>query len=263
MKNKLGIIGGGNMGEAILNCVRKQYSVLVSEKDKTRAGHLQTTYYIKIETLKTVVETSEIVLIAVKPQDFEDVLREIKPWIDERKLVVSIAAGITTAYIEKIFGKNVRVIRTMPNMPAMIASGITAVCPGRYAKKTDVETACKIFNHLGKTVIVQEQEMDAITAVSGSGPAYLFCFLECLMKAAQALGLKEDLSKELVASTFLGSALLLDQQKADPGALRAKVTSKGGTTEAALAIFEKNKLEEIIAQALQAARKRAEELSRR
>ena len=149
----------------------------------------------------------------------------------------------------------------MPNMPAMIGEGITAVCAGKYAKAVDLKAACKIFDYLGKTVVVKENLMDAITAVSGSGPAYVFFFMECLIKSAEALGLKSDLSKELVMATFLGSVHLLEKQSIEPGILRAKVISKGGTTAAALDVFLKGKFNHLVYQALFAAKKCAKELS--
>ena len=148
-------------------------------------------------------------------------------------LVASLSQKEKQEILEKILGKKLRVIRTMPNMPAIIGEGITAVSQGRYAKAADMDVACKIFSEVGETVVVHEDWIDAITAVSGSGPAYVFLFVECMVNAAKALGLSEPLSKKLVYKTLSGSAHLLEGQKLDAAALRAKVTSKGGTTRAA------------------------------
>ncbi len=260
--HKIGIIGGGNMGEAILSSIRQKCFVSVTEKDSSRSEYLRLNYKGNVVDLPELISSSDIIIIALKPQDIEPVLKEMSPLLDKDKLIISIAAGITTAYLEKNLGKKVKVIRAMPNMPAMIGEGITAVSAGKYVKDADIESARKIFDHLGKTVVVNEDLMDAVTAVSGSGPAYVFFFLECLIKSAQTLGLKEDLCKELVLTTFIGSIHLLEKQKMEPEILCAKVTSKGGTTQAALEIFKKNNFEEIITQALTAAKKRSAELSR-
>lgn len=250
------------MGEAIIGSICKKYFVTVCEKDKSRQDHLRKTLKIKGEDIKTAVPTSDIIILAVKPQDIEEVLKEMSPDVGPNKLVISIAAGITTTYIEKHLPEKTKVIRTMPNMPAMIGQGITAVTRGKHARQSDQDLACKIFDHLGKTVVVTEDLIDAITAVSGSGPAYVFLLIESMIKAAQNLGLSESLAKQLVRSTFFGSINLLEKQKEDAAQLRSKVTSKGGTTEAAIEVFTKNKIDEIFSQALAAAKKRAAELSR-
>ncbi len=258
----IGIIGGGNMGEAILQRIRKNYKVLVSEKDPARQQYLQKTYKLKPCSVKELVEQSQVVIIAVKPQDVEEALQEMFFLVDKTKLVVSIAAGITSGFLEKSLPEKTRVVRTMPNMPAMIGEGMTALAAGRFAKRGDLDAAMKIFQHVGETVVVPEDLIDAVTAVSGSGPAYVYLFMESLISGAKKLGLDENLARQLVRKTFLGGVLLLDRKKEEPGALRAKVTSKGGTTQAATDVFIKYKLDDIIAEALQAARKRAEELSK-
>ncbi len=261
--HKIGLVGGGNMGEALIEHLRKKYFVLVHEKDQARTEYLSKHYKLKTTDLKTVVDSSDVIIVAVKPQDIEEVLKELgRLMTDQLKLLVSIAAGITTPFIEKALAKKIKVIRTMPNLPVKVKDGMTAISPGQYAEDSDVEVVRQIFDHLGKTVVVKEEWMDAITAVSGSGPAYVFFFVEGMIKAACALGLKEDLSKDLVETVFRGSIRLLEKKKEDAALLRAKVTSKGGTTEAALEVFMKNHFDDIITQALLAAQKRAGELSR-
>ena len=257
---KIGVIGCGNMGEAILKCVRNKYSISIHEKDKGRCAYIRSQYKLDGEDLETVVENSDVIIIAVKPQDIEGALKEIGLSMTSKKLLISIAAGITTAFIEKSFSRKIRVIRTMPNMPAIVGQGITALAPGRYAQESDIKMACRIFDHLGKTVVVREGMMDTITAVSGSGPGYVFLFMEYMIKAAESLGLKKDLSRELVETTFTGSVQLLEKQKVEAAVLRSKVTSKGGTTEAAIEVFDKNHLDQIMKEALTAARRRAAEL---
>ena len=259
---KIGIIGGGNMGEAIIASSIKRFFIHISESDPKRREYLRQSYKLIPYDIPRLAQISDIIVLAVKPQDIVDVLKELAQVIRKETLVISIAAGITSSLIEKILGKKLRVIRTMPNMPALIGEGITAVCAGKYAQSTDVELACRILSSLGKTVVVEEELIDAVTAVSGSGPAYVFLFMECMIKAARSLGLKEELAANLVKQTFSGSVNLLMKKNMEPGVLRSKVTSKGGTTQAALKVFDKSKIDKIIEKALLAAKKRAKALSR-
>ncbi|MFA5059002.1 MAG: pyrroline-5-carboxylate reductase [Candidatus Omnitrophota bacterium] len=259
---KIGIIGGGNMGEAIIASSLKKFSICVNEKDKKRCAYLKSRYKTKTMDLTAIAKSSDIIILAVKPQDIEEVLNVLKGRITKNQLVISIAAGITTRFIEKILKENVRIVRTMPNMPALIGQGITAVAKGKYASSNDLIVARRIFDHVGQTIIVQEKLIDGITAVSGSGPAYVYYFMECLINAAKSLGFSESMAKQLVKATFLGSINLAQQKNLDPEVLRAKVTSKGGTTAAALNVFTKKKFETIVKAALTAAKKRAVQLSK-
>jgi len=262
MKTKIGIIGGGNMGSAIIAGISKQYNILVCEQDKKRCQQLKRRYKVTTGDLKTVIEKSRAVILAVKPQNFDKLLKQIRPLAAKEKLIISIAAGITCQYIQKRLGSNVHVVRAMPNLPVQVGEGITGICSGKMAVKGDLILACRIFSCIGQAVVVEERWMDAITAVSGSGPAYVFLFIEYLNKAAISLGLEKNLARDLVAQTIRGSMDLLEHQKIDAGVLRAKVTSKGGTTQAALDVFQKNKLEKVFKSALSAAKKRAKELSK-
>jgi pyrroline-5-carboxylate reductase len=259
----LGTIGGGNMGAAIISRIRKDFTIIVCEQDERRRAYLRKNFKVSCQDLASLVKLSDILIVAVKPQDIDGVLAVMKAAGVENKLVISIAAGITISFIEKRLGPKARVIRTMPNLPAMIGEGMTAIAKGKRANDSDLALARRIFDCIGKTVLVEEKWIDAITAVSGSGPAYVFLFAECLINAAQSLGLDAKLSAALVKQTLLGGAHLLEKQTDDAAALRAKVTSKGGTTQAALEVFTRYKLDHIFKQALAAAQKRAKELSRR
>ena len=250
------------MGEAIISSCLKRFFVHVSEKDVKRQQYLSQNYKLVPYDIGRLVQISDIIILAVKPQDIEEVLKELRKVIKNDQFVISIAAGITTNFIETSLGKKIPVVRTMPNMPALISQGITAVAAGRYAQKADIDLTCKIFDTLGKTVVVEEELIDAITAVSGSGPAYVFLFMECMIKAAESLGLKKELAADLVKTTFAGSVNLLLKKNIEPEELRMKVTSKGGTTQAALDVFMNKKIDEIIRKALVAAKKRAQTLSR-
>ena len=269
MTKKIGIIGCGKMGEALLSrlskSVEKSTSIMVSEQDTARRDYIQTKYKMIVEIdNNAVVKFADVIIIAVKPKDFDSVLKqEVCCGLSENKLLISIAAGITTKYIENTVGGGIPVIRAMPNMGAMIGESMTSLSRGISATDKDMQTALEIFALIGDAVEVDEKLVDAITAVSGSGPAYFFYMIEALIDAAVRVGLDQKTAVKLVLKTALGSAKLLEALKEDPAVLRKKVTSKGGTTEAALNIFEKKKFKNIVNDAVKAACKRSKELSKR
>ncbi len=250
------------MGAAMISRLCHHYPLYVCESDKKRGRYLRQQFHSRVADLKTVISRSRVIILAVKPQNIEDLLKESYNFFTQDHLVISIAAGITTTYLEKKLLGAIRVIRTMPNLPAQIGKAMTAICLGKDATPQDLVLARRIFAHIGQTIVVEEQWMDAITAVSGSGPGYVFLFVECLTKAAQSLGLREDISQTLVLETLKGSLALWEASHESAGVLREKVTSKGGTTQAAMDVLRKNKLENIFKYALKAAQKRAKELSR-
>lgn len=261
-KTTIGLIGGGNMGTAILAGIGRGFSVRVCETDVKRARFLQHRFGARVMDFAETVRRADVVILAVKPQNFEDVLSSLRPFVEKRHLIVSIAAGITCRYIEKRLAPGIRVVRAMPNLPAQAGEGMTALCAGKEAGRTDLALARRIFDCVGRTMVVEEKRMDAVTAVSGSGPAYVFLFAECLEKAARSLGFPEVLARELAAQTLKGSVRLWEQSGEGPEVLRARVTSKGGTTQAAMDVFSKYHLERIFQEALKAAAKRAKELAK-
>lgn len=264
MKEKIGIIGFGNMGSAIYQRIKSKYTVYVFDKDKTKTNNLQK---INItETLADLADKADVVILAVKPQDFDAVLAEIKHYID-KKLVISIAAGIRTSSIEKFLG-DARIMRAMPNMPAKIGKGITCLAQGESANKADLNLTQKLFSYLGETLKLNEEAMNAVTAVSGSGPAYVCYYLESekqnfladFQKAAEGVGFSSKEAKFLVKATNCGTLDFLKKTKISPAELRRQVTSKGGTTEAALEVLGRGgSLEE----AVKAALVRAETLAKK
>ncbi len=260
---KIGIIGAGNMGEAIFASAKKKFSIFLCESGRKRQNYLRKIYGVKTKSLLELVKFCDVLILAVKPQNIDEILGQLKDIPIKNKLIISIAAGVTTSYVEKKIHKSVRVIRTMPNLPVQIQQGMTAICKGKNAKQADIKLACSIFDILGQTVVVQEKAIDAITAVSGSGPGYVYLFMEQMIKSAKFLGLNEKLAKQLVEQTFSGSVALLKQSKQDAQSLRIKVSSKGGTTQAAVDFFLKKKIDVIFNQALSAAQKKAKTLSRR
>jgi pyrroline-5-carboxylate reductase len=258
----IGLIGGGNMGEALIAGTRKDYKVAVCEANASRVKYLKSKYKVTAVDLKSLIKKSDVIVLAVKPQDLSPVLDQLAGHDLKGKLIVSIAAGITIAFIEQRLVQKAKVIRTMPNMPALIGEGITAVSQGKWAVPKDVKDVCQMLKGIGETIVVKEDVMNAITAVSGSGPAYVFLFVECFMKGAQDLGLTAKQSKDLVYRTLIGSAHLLEKASDDAATLRAKVTSKGGTTQAATDVFASYKMEKIFRDALMAALNRAEKLAK-
>ena len=275
----IGIIGFGNMGASLAARFKSQADgICVYDKDSAK-----TEQALNIEAAKDItllVGKSEVVILAVKPQDFGNLLLEIKNSI-EGKLVISIAAGITTGYIEKYLGE-VKVVRTMPNMPARIGKAMTCICKGRFAKETDLAYTKQLFESIGQTLVVDSEDMmDAATAISGSGPGYLFDMIERkkidindkdrlnqleeeftsdLARAAEKLGFGNQDAIKLASATTSGSIGLIASSGLSAKELVDQVASKGGTTEAALGVLH---TEGSLEDAVIAARDRARELSRK
>jgi len=249
----IGIIGAGNMGKAIAQGMGQR--VLISDADPRKLRSARNRRCVAVRSNIDLTKRSNVVILAVKPRHILKVLKEIKPYVKSR-LIISIAAGVETRRIEKMLGR-ARVIRVMPNMPLMAGKGISAVAKGRFSQKKDLAVAQRIFSKRGEVVRVKEDLMDAVTAVSGSGPAYYFLFTDLLEKAARACGLKKGLAEKLALATFIGAAASADAANISMQVLVKKVASKGGTTEAALKIFKQKGLERIIKQAVQAALKRS------
>jgi pyrroline-5-carboxylate reductase len=264
MRKKLAIIGCGKMGQALLKglITSKTYNakdIFVSDKLKSRLSAISRNYKVKVFHSNTdAASNADIILLSVKPQDIGCLLAEITGII-KNKLVVSIAAGITTGFIKKQTGAK-KVARAMPNMPVLVGSGITALSFSAGFSASDKNKVQSIFNCVGTTITIKERHMDAVTAVSGSGPAYVFYLIEAMAKAAVSLGLDKNTARRLVSSTVFGSSLLQHSLNKCPVSLRKDITSKGGTTEAAIKIFDKRGLDSIIKEAISAACTRSKQL---
>lgn len=209
---------------------------------------------------KSVLDT-DVLILAVKPQMIKDVVNQIRKKIPRRVLVISIAAGIPLKWLAKQFPQN-PVIRAMPNNPALIGAGMTALCPGSKATRSDQKTSETIFKSVGAVFWTQEKFIDLITALSGCGPAFFYYFVAALIESGQASGLSEKEARSLVIQTGLGAMLMLQKTKLAPEALINQVTSPGGTTLAGLKIFKDENLKNLIKKAIAAAVRRARELSR-
>jgi pyrroline-5-carboxylate reductase len=264
MKNTIAIIGCGKMGEAILSgLIYKRYAaknrIFVSDKNVSRLNAIGKKYGVNIRRCNIdACAMCDIAIFAIKPNDIELVLRQVSDVIED-KLVISIAAGKTIDFVgQKSNAK--RVVRAMPNMPALVGCAMTALSYAKGLHKTDMQQTEDIFDCIGKTVVLGEKYMDAVTAVSGSGPAYLFLLMEAMAKAAVSLGLKKDMAFKLVKQTIYGSSFLQYTLDECPAALRESVTSKDGTTEAALKVFKKKGFEKIVQSAVKAAFQRSKGL---
>lgn len=265
MSECVGIIGVGNMGEALLAALIKSgqptSQICIADKREEHAAQLASTYKVNHKTLPEIGSECRIILVVVKPQDLVATLESLKPTLPVRSLIISFVAGKTIAGIESILGGNHSVVRVMPNTPTLIGKGMAAVSRGTHS--TD---ACLTFvNHFlgasGKVVEVEERLQDAVTATSGSGPAYFFAFVEAMVDGAVKLGLSHEVATELTVQTLVGAAGMLTESGKDAKTLRENVTSPNGTTYAALTAFESHGLSSIVADAMAAAAKRSAELA--
>jgi pyrroline-5-carboxylate reductase len=268
LQNKsIAFIGAGNMGEALIRGLLSTKTVAASRiiAADVRAERLDffgRTFGVRVASDNAeAVKPADIIVLAVKPQQMSDVLASLASVATGTKLFISIAAGVTTARIERELGGQARVIRVMPNTPALVGAGAAAVAKGAHATDEDVIAAEAILSAVGITAHVNEELLDAVTALSGSGPAYVFLVTEAMIKAGVAAGLDEGLARKLAVQTVLGAAKLMAESGEAPAGLRRKVTSPGGTTEAALKVLSERKLEEIFAEAIRAAEKRSRDLS--
>jgi pyrroline-5-carboxylate reductase len=270
MTTKFGLIGGGVMGEALLSrlIARKIYQpseVLVSEPQTSRQSFLEDAYGVGITADNRLVftPTTEVVFLAVKPQVFSAIAQELADVIatDSKPLIISILAGVTLSQLEATFG-HLPVIRAMPNTPATIGAGITAISPGAYTKLSHHETAKQLFSAVGEVVEVSENLMDAVTGLSGSGPAYVALLVEALADGGVAAGLPRAIANQLALQTVLGTAKLLHETKLHPAELKDRVTSPGGTTIAGIAQLERAGFRSALIEAVKAATARSQELGK-
>ncbi|MBN1142684.1 MAG: pyrroline-5-carboxylate reductase [Deltaproteobacteria bacterium] len=263
---KIGFIGGGNMAEAIIKGLLGGPSglrpaLLVSEPAAARRDHLVATYALRCCAGNgELAAVSDIIILAVKPQTAPAVLNEIGAAVGGEKLLISIMAGISTATLEGYFPRPVRLVRAMPNTPALVGEGVTAICAGAQARSGDLETAAALLATIGPVHRVQEGQMDTVTGLSGSGPAYVFTLIEALADGGVLGGLPRQTALDLAVQTVLGSAALVKATGEHPALLRDKVCSPGGTTIAGMKALEENGFRNAVLEAVSRAARRAGEL---
>lgn len=262
---KTAVIGAGVMGETLLSGLvragRQVSELLVGEKRAERAAELEERYGVKVVGNVDAAAAADTVALVVKPQDMTDVLREIAPALRPGQLLVSLAAGITTAFIEDHVPEGVAVVRVMPNTPALVDQGMSAISAGSHCDEAHLAEAESLMGSVGKVVRVPEKQQDAVTAISGSGPAYVFFVVESMIEAGVHLGLPRATAHELAVQTLVGSAAMLKETGEHPTVLREQVTSPGGTTAAALRELEVHRVRAAFLAALEAARDRSRELA--
>ena len=264
--SKIAFIGGGNMAETIMRGLLREdvnVAICVAEISPKRRDEL-TSQFPQVLVVGDAAEAAlwgGVVILAIKPQQAEGVLDLLEKIITPEKLVISIMAGIPTSKIEANLAPGCRVIRAMPNTPALIGAGATALCQGRKASADDLDLSLKIFALIGTAVAVEEKLMDAVTGLSGSGPAYVFTFIEALSDAGVKNGLPRDVATKLAAQTVLGAARMVVETGEHPALLKEKVTSPGGTTIAALHALESGSFRGVIMDAVDAACLKSKELA--
>ncbi len=280
IEKKLGFIGAGNMGEALIGAVVKSglfepSAILASDCNRQRLEFLSAEYDIRVtdDNLGLFLE-NDIIILAVKPQHMAQVISDITAQkafdVINRKLVISIAAGITIKKIETLLyesldeGKRAKlpVIRVMPNTPALVLKGMSGLSPNRYVSREEMIIAGTILGAAGTALEFKEELLDAVTALSGSGPAYVFYLIESMIQGGVDVGLSQEDSRTLSIATLKGALALLEELKESPESLRKKVTSPGGTTEAALNVMEAGAVKQIIIKAIAAAAQRSKELGK-
>jgi pyrroline-5-carboxylate reductase len=262
----IAFIGAGNMAEALIKGVLgaglvAPTAIIGSEPRKQRCEELAARYGIRTtQSNLEAVQATELVFLAVKPQIIDKVCIEIAPRLRQDALVISVAAGTPLLAIEALLPRGTRVVRTMPNTPALVGAGATAIAPGAYAGEADLALVQKLFDAVGLTIVVDEGQLDAVTGLSGSGPAYVFLIIEALSDAGVKMGLSRYNAQALAAQTVLGSAKLLIDTGEHPGRLKDMVTSPGGTAIAGLHTLEAGGLRTTLINAVQSATERSRAL---
>ena len=268
MPYALGIIGAGNMAEAIARGILSKQVLRADQMIAADVSPQRRELFASELRVKAVEENAaaagdaDVILLSVKPQHMATALAAIAQVLSPKTLVVSIAAGIGTAFIEKHLGggKSWRIIRTMPNTPMLVSAGLVAMAAGKHATKDDLAAARKLFEAAADVIEVPEDKMDTVTAVSGSGPAYFFFLVEQMIRAAMELGMPPEQAKQLAVKTAAGAAKMLVTSPDPPEVLRRKVTSPGGTTEAAITHMKKENWPQFTVDAIKSAERRGREL---
>lgn len=262
----LAILGTGSMGEALLSGLLRSRVVepdrlRATDADPERARHVAETHGVTVDTdSAAAAHAADVLVLAVKPQQLDDLLAQLAPHVGPGQTVISVAAGVRTATIEEALAEGVPVVRVMPNTPVQVDEAMSAIAPGRHATSTHLETAERVLGSVGRVVRLAEHHLDAVTALSGSGPAYFYLVVEAMVDAGIQLGLPRAVATELVVQTAVGSATMLRETGRRPAELREAVSSPGGTTIAALRTLEENGLRSAFFRAVGSAHARSRAL---
>lgn len=263
---KIAFYGAGSMAEAIIsgivksNIINSNEILALNRSNKERLAYLQEQYHIQVSQKIEHLQHADIIFLAMKPKDVEGALSSLSPLLQEDTLLISVAAGISCQSIEKFVSKQVPVIRSMPNTSATLSLSATGIARGTHAKDKHVNIATKLLQTIGIVAEVKENDLHAITGLSGSGPAYFYFIVEAMEKAAIELGLPKKLAHDFTIQTILGSAMMLKETNKEAHVLRKEVTSPNGTTEAGIRTLENNQVDQAVAQCVKNATKRSIEL---
>ncbi len=268
MQKILGIIGCGNMGQAILGGILKanifsSENIWVSNRNEKKLIKVLNQYRVHITTDNNeVAQAADILILAVKPNLYALVIEEIRNQIKNNVMVVTIAAGKAMEEIEKLFKRQLKVVRVMPNTPVLVGEGMSAICSNKMVTQEELEEIIKIFGSFGKTELVSENLMDVVTSISGSSPAYVYMMIEAMADAAVLDGMPRDQAYKMAAQAVLGSARMVLETEKHPGVLKDMVCSPGGTTIEAVAVLEKKGLRSAIIEAMKACTQKSIQLSK-
>jgi pyrroline-5-carboxylate reductase len=264
-KYQVGLIGVGVMGEALISgLISSRFPKaqrVFTEKRAERAREISSKYGAREVDLTELAKSSDVILLVVKPQDLAQLLTSISGNLNKNATLVSFAAGKTTGFISEIVGADISIIRVMPNTPTLIGLGMAAISLGGSVNPEQAKFVSEFLATCGKVISIEENLQDAVTALSGSGPAYFFAFVEEMIKSGISLGLSSEQATTLAIQTMIGSAAMLEQSGKNATTLRENVTSPNGTTAAALKVFSEANLGDIVAKAMTAARDRSQELA--
>lgn len=260
------VIGVGNMGSALVRgmILRAKFSkeqITICDLDEKKVETLVVDLGVKfVSSAREAVKKTDLIILAAKPQAFPKLLSDISNFLNVNQTIMSIAAGVTTASIEQKIGKQIPVVRVMPNLPALIGKGVSVYCRGLFTSDKDTNRSKAILMSVGKTIEATESLLDPVTALSGTGPAYIFHTMEAMIQSGIEMGIDKEIAIDLVQQTVLGSAQLAIKSERNITSLREDVTSKGGTTEAAIAYLRKKQYSDIVVNAILEAEKRSQEL---
>jgi pyrroline-5-carboxylate reductase len=264
---KIAFIGAGSMCEALISGMLKERLYLpghinvINRSNVDRLQSLKTKYLVNItDNKEEIVKGSDIIVLAVKPKDVTEAIAGIAPFINKNQVLISVLAGISTDKILALLQKNIPIIRAMPNTSAHIGKSATALSVGKYANEHHLALAKSLFTTVGIVTVVSEEQLHAVTGLSGSGPAYVYYLVESMERAANEIGLKEEVAKELILQTIIGAAEMLKSSSKTPVLLRKEVTSPGGTTEAGLQVLENFNYQEAMVACIRRATERSIQL---
>ena len=259
----IGFVGTGRIARALIGGLSNRKNTIISgfDRDPATLESISADYpVLPCLSCEEVARKAQIIILAVKPYQIAEVVTELKPSLSASHLLISVAAGISSEFIRKNAMDELKVIRAMPNTPAFVGEGMTALCCGKMASKDDIALASDLFSSIGRVIVLDESQMDAATALSGSGPAYMFYMLESLAEGGRACGLSYDEALLLATQTMIGAAKMVLSGSKNPDELKRDVTTPGGTTEAGLKVMEEKNIRLILTETVAAAAARSREL---